>query len=471
MRRTLINAASVFVGEFLIRLVNFFVPILIARVYDSSALGKYSFGLACAVLAALVPDFGLHLLTTREVASRPETLSTYFWNVQCVKLVLIVATATLVFVAAGLWVADAETRHIVWILTLRLLLQSLSQFFMAVIKAFERMHDLAMLQAVNFSLVALGLGFGFYRNWPLVALLCVFLPGVLCEVVLGGLLVSKRFGHHLGFSWPSWRQMRSISVLAFPIGLSVILITLNLRLDVIVLSWLRSASDVGLFSAANMLSTGFFLLASLIIAVVFPRMSRLASRSPEDFRDYVQVLLKFCLFFLIPVSTAIFFGADLIILLVYGHHGGAAPVLKILAFAVPMIFLNAIFFYAFVARGRNSSYLWVMATGVGTNLFVSPVLTWLFSFEGTALANLLREACLLLLFIELSLNEQSLLASAKVLIQSAGILAAHTVFGLGLLRLGLGAVQVLIVVVAVYLVVTFALKGFPKKRELLLLAG
>jgi O-antigen/teichoic acid export membrane protein len=63
VKRTLINAASVFSGEFCVRFVNFLIPIFIARFYDSSALGKYSFGLACAVLAALLLNLGLHLLT------------------------------------------------------------------------------------------------------------------------------------------------------------------------------------------------------------------------------------------------------------------------------------------------------------------------------------------------------------------------------------------------------------------------
>jgi O-antigen/teichoic acid export membrane protein len=113
VKRTLVNAASVFAGEFFVRLVNFFIPILIARAYDSSALGKYSFGLACAALAALLPDLGLHLLTTREVASQPEKLRDYFWNVQGLKLALGATALALVVLLAQLLVADSETRWIV----------------------------------------------------------------------------------------------------------------------------------------------------------------------------------------------------------------------------------------------------------------------------------------------------------------------------------------------------------------------
>jgi hypothetical protein len=63
VKRTLINAAFVFSGEFCVQVANLLIPIFIARFCDSSALGKYSFGLACAVLAALLPNLGLHLLT------------------------------------------------------------------------------------------------------------------------------------------------------------------------------------------------------------------------------------------------------------------------------------------------------------------------------------------------------------------------------------------------------------------------
>ncbi|MCI0423394.1 MAG: oligosaccharide flippase family protein, partial [Acidobacteria bacterium] len=249
------------------------------------------------------------------------------------------------------------------------------------------------------------------------------------------------------------------------------LIALNLRLDVIVLSLFRPASDVGLFSAANVLSSGFFLLASLMVSVIFPKLSRLARQSQTDFRDYVETLLKLSLFFLIPISTIVFFGAPLIVRILYGsRYSGAAPLLKILAFSVPLIFLNAIFFYAFVARGKRSSYLWVMASGVLFNLVLNPLLTWQFGYAGTALSNLLRETGLLVLFTALALHEHSLLFSAAILTRSAGSLAAHTVLGLGLLQLGVGALQALGIVLSVYLGVMFVSKGLPKKSDLALLA-
>ncbi|MCI0424064.1 MAG: oligosaccharide flippase family protein, partial [Acidobacteria bacterium] len=235
MKRTILNAASVFAGEFFVRLVNFAVPILIARVYDSSTLGKYSFGLACAALAALVPDFGLHLLTTREVASHPDKLSHYFWNVQSLKFLLTLIVAAVVLVLSLLAVSDQETRWIVWILTLRLLLQSVSYFFMAIIKAFERMHYLMLLQLTNIALVLLGLASGFVYKWPVPILLCAFLPGVFCEAILGAVLVVTKFGPVVAV-WPTWNQMLTIATAAFPIGLTALLIALNLRLDVIVLS-------------------------------------------------------------------------------------------------------------------------------------------------------------------------------------------------------------------------------------------
>jgi PST family polysaccharide transporter len=470
VKQTVINAASVFAGEFFVRLVNFFVPILIARTYDSSALGKYSFGLACATLAALVPDFGLHLLTTREVASRPEKLGDYFWNVQTLKIVLTLVAFALIFLLSWSYIPDAETRWIVWILSLRMLLQSASYFFMAIIKAFERMHYLVLLQVANFSIVFVGLGLGFHLQWRLTAVLCAFLPGVVCEALLGCILVVRKFGH-IGFIWPSWRRIRSISAQAFPIGLTAILITLNLRLDVIVLSRLRPAADVGLFSAANILSAGVFLLASLVISVIFPKMSRLASQSLIDFRDYMQTLLKLSLFFLMPVATVIFFAAAPIIQQLYGsRYSASVPVLKILAFSVPLIFINAVFFYAFVAQRRRSSYLWVMASGVAMNLLVNPVLSWWLGLEGTALSNLLREACLLLLFVGLSLEEQSPLTSTRVLIHSCGSLLGPMLLGLGLMQLGFGGMKVLGVVLMFYLLITAALNNFPKKRELLMLA-
>ncbi len=470
MRRTAINAASVFAGEFLIRCVNFFVPILIARIFDASALGKYSLGIACAALVLPVTDFGLHLLTTREVASHPGSLSSYFWSVQSIKLTLSAVVGILVLSVTWACVPDQETRWVIWILTLRMFLQSTSYFFMAIIKGFERMHYLVILQIANMTLVFIGLGLAVYLRWPLSLLLCAFLPGVVCECLLGGFLVFRRFGP-LGSTRLCWPQIRLIAGAAFPIGLGAILITFNLRLDVLILSRFQTASVVGLFSAANMLSTGFFLLASLAISVVFPKMSKLAKRSPAEFHRYVETLLRVSLFWLVPVASLIFLGAEPLVRFLYGaRYSSAAPLLKILAFSIPLIFINAILFYSFISKGGQSSYLWVMASGVGINLMLTPVLTWWLSSRGTALSNLFRETSLLLMFVALLLHEHHNQNPVNMLVGSAASLLAITVFGVSLRLFGLGTASVLVAVPVVYLLVSVALQKFPKGNEIRFLA-
>src|SRR5207247_8906370 len=59
-RRILINSASIFAGEAIVRFAIFPMAVVIARRFGSAALGEYGYALALASVLLVLPDLGLH---------------------------------------------------------------------------------------------------------------------------------------------------------------------------------------------------------------------------------------------------------------------------------------------------------------------------------------------------------------------------------------------------------------------------
>src|SRR5437870_12697077 len=88
-RRILINSASIFAGEAIVRFATFLMAVVIARRFGSAALGEYGYALALASVLRVVPDPGLHLLVVGELAADKRLLQAAFWGVHWLKLLLL----------------------------------------------------------------------------------------------------------------------------------------------------------------------------------------------------------------------------------------------------------------------------------------------------------------------------------------------------------------------------------------------
>jgi O-antigen/teichoic acid export membrane protein len=88
-----------------------------------------------------------------------------------------------------------------------------------------------------------------------------------------------------------------------------------------------------------------FLVASLLMSVLFPRLSRVLSGHSGLGSDYIQSLVKNVLMFAAVGSLLVWISAPTLIRGFFGpDYSPAAHILRILAPALPLVFLNTIFF-------------------------------------------------------------------------------------------------------------------------------
>jgi len=469
--RTLANALCILGGEAFSRLATLIIAVVVARWFGSTALGQYGFALAFASIVLLVPDLGLNLLVTRDLAARPESLRPIFWGVHWLKFCLLATVAISTFLVGENFVHDSGRRTLIYILVGRALLQAFSQVYMAVFKAFETMQYIALQQLTNAVLVilAVGLALGLKANLP--AVVAATLLGQVAETWLGWHLVRRRFSPGAFCGWDS-RFLFAMLAAALPVGITSILQALNLRIDILILGIFASNDELGRFQAAAWFAVGTFLAASLLMAVLFPKLSRLLSGPEAQGSAYVTSLMRHAVPCLAAGSLLVWLVAPQGIVWLFGPKlAAAAPLLRILAAAIPFTFLNTVLFYVFVAARRRRVYLTALGIGSAVGAAASAYLAWRFGAAGSAFACLIREFLITVIFLyalkRAAIAPQLGMTLLKISLAALGVtLAAGTRLGLGGSWGDWPAAGSLLLLVG-----SLVFVGWPNRRELLLLAG
>lgn len=397
-RRLLVNSGSVFVGEALTRLATFFIAIIIARAFGPVALGQYGFAVAIASVLLLVPDLGLHMLMVRELATEPQRLRGVFWDIHWLKLLLLAGVVIFAALFGQSVIRDGGRRLLLYVLVVKIALQTFSQAYMAVFKAFEQMHFIAFQQFANAFLVLAwaATALAFHASVGMVVLALV--AGQALETWLGWRIARRVFTPGAPRLWDTC-DLRNMLVAGAPIGFATLLQALALRLDILTLSPYVSSRELGNFQAAAWFPVGACLFVSLLMAPVFPKLARLLRSPSARGNAYVESILKIGVLLTALGSIAVGLLAPALLRWFFGSElAPAVSTLRILAATLPCIFINTTMFYVLIAAQRRSAYLTALLLGVSVGSFLSLVFAARYGANGSAVADLLREFLLSMVY-------------------------------------------------------------------------
>ena len=469
-RRLMINSTAIFAGEASTRLATLFVAIAVARSHGPMALGQYGYAVAVASVLLLIPDAGLHLCLVRELAADPGRLGPLFWGVNWLKLPLVVAVLTFSILWGEFVIHDAGRRVLLYLLTARVVLQTFSQAYMAVFKAFERMHFVAAQQFANTLLVAVWVGAAWWANASVTLVVLALVAGQALEMWIGWRIVRRDFVPGRP-NWEGVADLGSMLMASLPVGAAAILLALDLRLDILTLSPFASDRALGTFQAAAWFPVGAFLSVSLLMTALFPKLAR-HLRSPGAVGNrYVESLLKNGVLLMAAASVLVWLFAPHLLRLLFGE--GVVPAvaaLRVLVVALPCVFINTVMFHVFVAARRHGAYLTALVLGILLGAPLSLLLSARLGANGTALADVLREvfvSFVYLCFLKAGNFGQSAARSLLKVLACATALIVPTGLLPGFAILGRGAVPAWVVG---WLAWTVAFMGWPRLREMLLLA-
>lgn len=387
------NILSIGLSEVFSRLLGFITTIYLARVLDVNGFGMISIGLTVFAYALLFGSQWLNLYGTRKIAAGGDRdfVKSFF----TLRLFLSFAIAMLIVLFSIFVIQDRQVAVLISLFALSVIPNAINLDWY-----FQGKENLF---PVSFARVFVSLGylvlvFVLLSNSSQYIFVPVafFIANVIGVIVIWFYFLKEPEKIDLSLSVSGGF---GILKKAFSLSSASVLAQINVNVPILVISFLMSATDVGIFSAASKLV--FFLLIAdrLFYSIYFPAVTRIFSQNPNQLSEVISFVSRISLALILPVAVICVFLADDLIILFYGtSYLAAANVLKILIWYFCVTILNSVMGYALIAIKKENIYTKVIVYSTPIYLLMITVLTIFTGINGVAGAVVLYELILVSIF-------------------------------------------------------------------------
>jgi len=368
------------------------VTALLTRHLGLATYGQLVTASTYVAIFTILGDAGLYLATVRRAAQAPADRPLVLGTALGLRLVL---SALLLGLGCALVLLIPSERFPTWspamrwavvVCALNAYVTLQSQLLIAVFRLHLRM-DLAVLGEVLARVAMLiAVAVVIATGGGLVAACAALACGTLANFVYGW-AVTRRFERFRPrLDWPLARAMMSESV---ALTLVTLLGLVHFKVDTLMLSVLQSGADVGIYGVAYKLHEVLITFPGLFVGLVFPLFARLAAE------DEGRLRLVFQRSFDVLVLAAV--GATLLVLVLapamaalLGAPQAATP-MRVLALALPAVFVSLGFTHLLLAEGRQAWLVRLYALLVVANIGANAIAIRNWSYHGAAAVTVATE--------------------------------------------------------------------------------
>jgi O-antigen/teichoic acid export membrane protein len=343
---------------------------LASRYLGVSHFGALTAGMAYASLFALLTDLGLSTVATREIAREPHRERHVLGNVLAMGLLCALGSAAIGFALMEFLyggAGEAATREAIMILLVQVFAAPFTGAARAFFTSRQRGYlitsgDLALAAGMAiFTAIAVAGNLG-YR-----AVVIAITGGYVAQAAVMS-AVSLSRGVRLGFDRDAGVRLVRM---ALPLAGTLVVNYLYFRLDVLLLSWLKTNVDVARYGLAYRVIEGLMVLPSYVMLALFPIIAR-SEDDPGRLRRTVGTALGGLEAVALPVAALVAIFSPEIVVLLGGHkYAPAAPVLAVLSIALGLSYVNGVYGNALIALGRQRRLFWLASATMVVNLVVN----------------------------------------------------------------------------------------------------
>jgi len=375
--------------------------ILLMRQGGTHAAGTYSLSIAFLTSAVLFSSLGLDELIVREVAKEPYLSRRYLVNTLVLRgFFSLLGYAVVVSVVTWISNYDTEVQRIVLIQSLGLFPEGLNATLFAFFNARHKLDWMAFVSVCvsAFQLVAGGvaLWMGAHLEWLIWILLTGSLLGVSISAYLSMKLLADQGAPNSDgtddlagtrrwqLGWSFYRQQIKQTL---PFAIIIALVSLDLQLDVILLSVLRDVAEVGIYSAARTIVLFLSLVPQAFRMSIYPSMAKAYASSEADLRKIYGQSWRYLSAVGLPLTVGTMIVSQQVINLIYKE----VPVTASWSLSILTLHLLVLFLYIPSARLMVVSVelKWLsllLGVSLGFNLLLGILLVPWLGTIGTAIS-------------------------------------------------------------------------------------
>ena len=384
------NTAWLFTGQIIGRLLRAAVVIYAARVLGAASLGAFSYALSIAAFLTIFSDIGINALLTREGSKNPKERERYLATSFAVKLtlLLIMSVAALLFINRLTNLPEAMS--LIPIALLVFIFDSLRDLGCAMARALEEMRIEAITNILtNIAITVFGI-IALCISPTSMSVIVAYALGTL----FGFISIVIPLRRYFKGLWKNFDRalIKPILLTAWPFGLVGLMGAVMINTDVLILGWMRSATEVGLYSAAQRPIQLLYIAPSLIATAFFPQLARMAAESKEKFAKLFENALALIYLLALPLTVGGVILAKQIIVLLYGASYASSYVsFAILSATLIVVFPATLIGNAIFAHNKQKTFLIYVALGVFGNIILDLILIPRWGMNGSSAATLINQ--------------------------------------------------------------------------------
>lgn len=356
-------------------------------------LGTHLFGQFTAIttvfsIFVILSDLGVNALVMREVAKTPSEAATIVSTSVSFRGVAGLAMAPLCWVLMMI-VAPERTSHVAIagaLLVVMLPLEAINGVVQSYFYASIRGQVPATMAVLKLFAYVAGLAVAIWMHWGIIGCAAAFWFSGLLNILVFLVLTRREIPLRLVLRWTAW--MASIRD-AFGMGIIQVVGVIYLRVDIVLLGLMSTATAVGVYGVAYSYVNVMVFVPTVILTAVFPLVSRGAPRKVRRIvRGTTAVLTQLGM---LAVVAVVLVGRDVIIVISGPKYESAYIPLVLLTVATLFVFMRSSFSWAASAMKKIDRFVFISLAGLVLNVALNVALIPVLGIRGSAIATLVTD--------------------------------------------------------------------------------
>lgn len=385
------NTVWLSISNFGGRLIKAAIVIYGARALGTAGYGLFSYAVTLAGFFTLFVDPGVNAILVREgsKATDAERRALFSTTLVIKFLLLLISIVVVIFIAPSFSTLPGAV-ILLPIVAIMIAGDGLREFFASLMRATEHMEwDAATFLLETIAIVAFGFLFLHFSPTPL-AFTWAYAVGTAIGGLSAGILVRHYFKKIK--SYFSWSLVSKVAGAAWPFAVMTSLGALLTNTDILMISWMKTAADVGIYSAAIRIVQVLYVVPLIIQYTTLPILSRLAKNDPNKFRSVLERTVSLILLVAWPVSLGGIVLAMPIMTLIFGPAYAAGSVaFAILLGSLLFDYAGSTISNAVFAYNHQKNLIIASAIGACSNVAFDLLFIPHWGIVGSAIATLIAQ--------------------------------------------------------------------------------
>ncbi|MCZ3367480.1 MULTISPECIES: flippase [Methanobacterium] len=392
------NTVILFISQFIGYVLGFFYIMYSARYLGAENFGILSSAIALTGIFGVFMDLGLSTFTTREVSKDKKLAGKFLGNTILIRSILSSFIFLIIVIFVNILPYPPIVKNIIYIIALSTVFAVAADIFNSIFQSYEKMEFRAIGQILNNFFLLAGALIAITFKFDITGFAIVYLIANLLFLIYSAAACIRKFilpKIEIDLYFWKWALLESL-----PISFAILFSIIVFRIDTVILSLIKGNMAVGYYNASYKLIEALMVVPIVFSTAIYPVFSKLHVYSKDSLSFSYNKSLKYLIILGLPIAAGSVALSDQIILLIYGAGFiQSSTALKILIWAIPIIYLTYLFRILLISVNKQKLLLIILSICMIFNITTNVIFIPYFSYLGSSLATVLTEFLSLVLSV------------------------------------------------------------------------